>query len=258
MAGFRLKYVLIAAMLLALPLAYFGLESSGLTVYFTDSGSVVARVRALGSLGPVLILGLMILAIVFNPLPSAPIAIAAGAVYGHTVGTAYIVAGAEIGAVIAFFIARTIGYEIASKHFDKFHWMQRFNTQNGLMLVVFAARLLPFVSFDLVSYAAGVTPIKAWRFALATLFGLLPVSFLLAHMGSELVDGGVEDFTVTILLLGLLVAVPLIAGQLSRGRSAENPDPPPREAMQDGEKLASPRIDAGNSNSRSTLDRNES
>ena len=220
----RLKYLVIAALLVALTTAYFALENSGLMVYFTDSGSIVAEVRALGSLGPALVIGLMILAIVFNPLPSAPIAIAAGAVYGHTLGTVYIVAGAEIGAVIAFFIARLIGYEIASRHFGKFDWLHRFDTQNGLMLIVLVSRLLPFLSFDLVSYAAGVTPLKAWRFALATLLGLLPMSFLLAHMGSEIVDGGVEDFTATVLLLGLLVTVPLIAGQIHRDRPAEKSD----------------------------------
>ena len=111
----RLKHVFILLLLLALAAAYIALEDSGLMVYFTDSASVVTRVHALGMLGPALIVGMMVLAIVFNPLPSAPIAIAAGAVYGHTLGTVYIVTGAEIGAIIAFFIARTVGYEIISK-----------------------------------------------------------------------------------------------------------------------------------------------
>jgi uncharacterized membrane protein YdjX (TVP38/TMEM64 family) len=209
-------------LLLALPIAYFVLEGSGLMAYFTDSGSIVARIRALGMLGPALVVGLMVLAIVFNPLPSAPIAIAAGAVYGHTLGTVYIVTGAEIGAIIAFFIARTVGYEIASKHFDKFALLHRFGSQNGLTLIVFTARLMPFMSFDLVSYAAGVTPLKAWRFALATLLGLVPMSFLLAHMGSEVIDGGTGGFAAAVLLLGLLVAVPLIAGRYYRGRSGNS------------------------------------
>ncbi|MDH3220984.1 MAG: TVP38/TMEM64 family protein [Gammaproteobacteria bacterium] len=221
MTQFRLKHLFVLALLAALVLGYFALEGSGLMVYFTDSRPIVAQIRALGMLGPALIVGLMVLAIVFNPLPSAPIALAAGAVYGHTLGTVYIVTGAEIGAIIAFFIARTVGYEIASKHFDKFA-LHRFGSQNGLMLIVFAARLLPFMSFDLVSYAAGVTPLKAWRFALATLLGLVPMSFLLAHMGSEVIDGGTVDFAATILLLGLLVAVPLIAGRYYHGRSGNS------------------------------------
>lgn len=222
MAYSRRRQVYILALLLALPAAYFALERSGLTVYFTDSVSIAAELRALGMLGPALIVGLMVLAIVFNPLPSAPIAIASGAVYGHTLGTVYVVIGAEIGALLAFYIARTAGYEIASKHIGRFGLLQRFGSQNRLTLLVFAARLLPFLSFDLVSYAAGITPLKAWRFALATLLGLLPMSFLLAHMGSEIADGGSENLATAILLLGLLVALPLIAGWRYRGTAGKS------------------------------------
>lgn len=39
-------------------------------------------------------------------------------------------------------------------------------SQNKLTAIVLVARLLPFVSFDLVSYAAGLTALNAWRFAL--------------------------------------------------------------------------------------------
>ncbi len=221
MTRMRPGHVYILLFLLVLAAAYIGLERSGLTVYFTDSALIVGEIRALGMLGPVLIVGLMVIAVVFNPLPSAPIAIAAGAVYGHSLGTVYIVIGAELGAIAAFFIARTVGYELASRHFERFELLQRFATQNGLTLIVFVARLLPFMSFDLISYAAGVTPLKAWRFALATLLGLIPMSFLLAHMGSEIVDGGTENFASTILVLGLLVIIPLIIGRY-RKRPAES------------------------------------
>ncbi len=47
-----------------------------------------------GGWGPVLIIALMAIAIVATPIPSAPIAVAAGAAYGHTQGTIYIVLGA--------------------------------------------------------------------------------------------------------------------------------------------------------------------
>lgn len=221
MAQVRFRHVIALLFLLALGGAYLALERSGLVVYFTESASIVAEIRALGILGPILIIGLMVLAIVFNPLPSAPIAIASGAVYGHALGTVYIVIGAEIGAITAFFIARTVGYEIARRHYEEFALLKRIGSQNGLTLIVFASRLLPFVSFDLVSYAAGVTPLKAWRFALATLLGLLPMSFLLAHMGSEVADGGTENLATAVVLLGLLVGLPLIAGWRYRGRSGD-------------------------------------
>jgi uncharacterized membrane protein YdjX (TVP38/TMEM64 family) len=41
------------------------------------------------------------------------------------------------------------------------------------MTIVFVSRLLPFISFDIVSYAAGLTRLAMWRFAVATLAGIV-------------------------------------------------------------------------------------
>src|SRR3546814_13814452 len=50
-----------------------------------------------GFWGPVVIITLMTVAVVASPIPSAPIALAAGAAYGHLWGTVPVVIGAEIG-----------------------------------------------------------------------------------------------------------------------------------------------------------------
>lgn len=176
------------------------------------------RIRELGILGPMLVIGLMVLAIVFNPLPSAPIALAAGAVYGHVVGTIYIVTGAGVGAIIAFAIARFAGHELARKFLGENLSLGRLGSQNALTTIVFVSRLIPFMSFDLVSYAAGLTAIKLWRFALATLLGLMPVSFILAHMGSEIVESSHGDVIVIILIIGLFTLVPLLINAVQRYR----------------------------------------
>ena len=82
-------------------------------------------------------------------------------------------------------------------------------SQNALAWIVFISRLLPFVSFDLVSYAAGLTLLSFWRFALVTLAGVIPVSFLLAHFGREMSSGETDRFMYTALGLGLITGVPL-------------------------------------------------
>lgn len=198
--------------------AYFMLINSGFANLFSNLDLLVMRIRELGILGPMLVIGLMVLAIVFNPLPSAPIALAAGAVYGHVVGTIYIVTGAGVGAIIAFAIARFAGYELARKFLGDNMSLGRFGSQNALTTIVFVSRLIPFMSFDLVSYAAGLSSIKLWRFALATLFGLMPVSFILAHMGGEIVESSSGDVTVIILIIGLFTLLPLLVSAVQRYR----------------------------------------
>jgi len=86
------------------------------------------------------------------------------------------------------------------------------------MGLVFVSRLIPFISFDVISYAAGLTPITAWRFTLATLAGILPTGFFLAHLGGEMVLGEAGRALAAVAALGLLVLVPLAIGLFGERR----------------------------------------
>ena len=169
-----------------------------------------ALVAQAGIWGPLLIIGLMTAAVVASPIPSAPIALAAGAAYGHVWGTVYVVVGAELGALIAFGLARVLGRDALKHVFGTSVDAGLLGSQNALTGTVFVSRLMPFVSFDMISYAAGLSCLHAWRFALATLAGIIPASFLLAHVGIEAVSGDMSQATWTVLGLGLVTGLPLL------------------------------------------------
>ncbi len=189
---------------------YFLIEGSEFASIIADGKSLQNWIAQFGVWGPVAIISLMALAILISPLPSAPIALAAGAAYGHIWGTIYVLAGAEAGALAAFGIARLLGHKILKQWFGSrlsTGWM---GSQNMLMFIVFASRLLPFISFDLVSYAAGLTALRFWRFGIATLAGIIPSSFLLAHFGGEMTSGETDRIILSIVLLGGLTLIPLL------------------------------------------------
>jgi uncharacterized membrane protein YdjX (TVP38/TMEM64 family) len=179
-----------------------------------------------GIFGPLLVIGLMAGAIVLSPIPSAPIAMASGAAFGHLWGTIYVLIGAEAGALIAFITARLLGFEVIQKWVKNHPFLDFSGSQNTLTIIVFAARLVPFVSFDLVSYAAGLSPLGFWRFALATLAGMAPASFLLAHFGGEIATGSGWRILYSLMALSLLALIPF-AGRLIfyrfRKKAPENP-----------------------------------
>ena len=152
----------------------------------------------------------MTLAVVMSPIPSAPIAVAAGAGYGHVWGTIYVILGAEIGALIAFAIARTLGREPLARWFGDRLDAGLLGSQNALTATVLLSRLMPFVSFDLISYAAGLSCLHPWRFALATLAGIIPAAFLLAHFGATAADGRSSVSTLAILGIGVLTGAPVV------------------------------------------------
>jgi uncharacterized membrane protein YdjX (TVP38/TMEM64 family) len=205
----RIRIAAGLAAVAALVAAYWLLEEAGLLATLMDGRALRQTVVGLGAAGPFAVVGFMTLAILVSPIPSAPIALAAGAAYGHTWGTVYILAGAELGALLAFGIARLLGRDALQRWLGQRLPPTRLGSQGSLMVIVLVSRLLPFVSFDVVSYAAGLTSLALWRFALATFAGILPTSFLLAHFGGEMATGETDRIVYSALALGLLTAVPL-------------------------------------------------
>jgi len=206
--GVSLVAVIVAAFLL--------LDRANVLAVLSDQSSLNKVIADLGWLGPAVVIGILALAIVVSPLPSAPIALAAGAAFGHIWGTVYVVIGAELGALVAFTIARLLGLDVLRHWFGNRLNMGLLGSQNALTIIVFVTRLLPFVSFDLVSYAAGLTLLRFWRFALATLAGIVPMSFLLTHFGGELASLDGRRIAWAALALGLVTALPLIGQALRR------------------------------------------
>ena len=176
-----------------------------------DKQTVMQWVDRAGLWGPVLIIGLMVVAIVATPIPSAPIALVAGATYGHVTGAIFVAIGAELGAVVAFLIARYLGRATVERILGDKADYGLFGSQNALTLTVFGSRLLPFISFDAISYAAGLSKLHLWRFLIATFAGILPASFVLAHVGAGALEGNYGATEWAVLGLGLITALPLLA-----------------------------------------------
>ncbi|WP_375551434.1 TVP38/TMEM64 family protein [Rhodophyticola porphyridii] len=204
-----------------------GIAAAAMGVLDIDRAMVDAWVTGAGAWGPLAVIGLMAIAVVASPIPSVPIALAAGAAYGHYAGAVYVALGAEAGALIAFLVARGVGRGPVERWLGDKADYGLLGSQNALTLVVFASRLLPFVSFDGMSYAAGLSRLQLWRFALATMAGILPASFVLAHFGSVAVDGGL-GMTWIVAGLGLATALPILMLALRRshrkGKSNRDPE----------------------------------
>jgi uncharacterized membrane protein YdjX (TVP38/TMEM64 family) len=207
--GRRQIYIMAAVLLLAL-VGYGVLVQSGSLAFFQDEQGFQAWLTRLGLWGPSAIVLLLTIAIVWSPIPSAPIALAAGAAYGHIWGALYVLIGAELGALVAFSLSRRFGYRLIKRWLGKRSLPTWSRSPDKLAWLVFVSRLLPFVSFDVISYAAGLTSLSIWRFALATLAGIAPASFLLAHFGSEMLSGNTQRIVIIGLLLIGLAAMPFL------------------------------------------------
>ena len=144
-----------------------------------------AFIRASSLLGPILYMVFMIGAILIAPLPASPLAILAGQVFGPWLGMLYTLVAATLGALIAFTIARFFLGSVARNHLKSYSWYKKVKqvSEYHLAYLIGATRLMPQISFDLISYAAGLTKIRASLFTLATFIGMIPIVFVLSFFG---------------------------------------------------------------------------
>jgi uncharacterized membrane protein YdjX (TVP38/TMEM64 family) len=140
-----------------------------------------------GIWAPLAYMALMACAVIITPIPSLPLDIAAGAFFGVWLGTLYSLLGALIGASVAFGLARYLGRGMVEKLVRGHISFCRQCSNKLLTKVVFLSRLVPFISFDVVSYGAGLTNISFSGFALATLFGMFPLTLAYNYFGATLV-----------------------------------------------------------------------
>ena len=161
---------------------------------------------------------LMILQAVAAPLPAFLITLANANLFGWWRGAALSWSSAMVGASLCFTIARVLGRGAAERltsraglqSIDAF--FERYGTHSVLI-----ARLLPFISFDLVSYAAGLTSMGFWPFFIATGIGQLPATIVYSYVGGML-TGGAQMLVTGLLILFALSALVVLLRQMVRER----------------------------------------
>jgi uncharacterized membrane protein YdjX (TVP38/TMEM64 family) len=155
---------------------------------------------------------LMILSNIVAPLPGFVITFTNGLLFGWIGGAALSWGSAMLGAMLCFYLARFLGRPFTEKLVSRagLEWADRFFIRYGKQAVLIA-RLLPFVSFDVVSYAAGLTSMRFWTFFWATGIGQLPATLLYSYLGKT-ATGMVK----ILFILFVIVLVLIVLGAIFR------------------------------------------
>ena len=157
-------------------------------------------VASYGSYAAAISFLLMVLQSVVAPLPAFLITFANAALFGFWKGALLSWSSAMVGAALCFFIARSLGREAVEKLTSKgaLKNIDDFFKRHGKQSILIA-RLLPFISFDIVSYAAGLSSVSFLGFWVATGLGQLPATLVYSYVGGFLTGGA------KLLVTGLLI-----------------------------------------------------
>jgi uncharacterized membrane protein YdjX (TVP38/TMEM64 family) len=162
-----------------------------------------AYLRAFGIWAPIVSILLMIAQALLAPIPTFLIGIVNGLVFGVFWGATLSLIGSVLAAGLCFWIARLFGGEAIAHLVSRVgleaadRWFAKWGAY-----AVLGARLIPGLSFDAISYAAGLTQIVFWKFIGATAIGVVPQAFLYAYLGQQ-----APQYIGVFLAIALLIAI---------------------------------------------------
>lgn len=142
-------------------------------------GALRGWIQSLGVLGPAVFVGLYILGVVAG-IPGSALTIAAGGLFGSSLGIILVSLASTLGASLAFLIARYFARDAIANWLsrrEKFKSLDVMTEEHGAMIVAIT-RLVPIFPFNLLNYGFGLTKIPFWTYVFWSWLCMLPGTVL--------------------------------------------------------------------------------
>lgn len=175
-----------------------------------DSRELRRELLDLGVVG-VLVLLAVALSHAVVPFPTELLTGAAGFVYGFWAAVPMLLVCWLASALLAYWLAERFGRPLARRLIgtDRLARAESAMDRGGAATLL-SLRLIPFIPFNAICYAAGITRVPLGRYAWATVVGILPLTCLVAYLGSRLESPDFTDWRVWLAILAFIGIV--IAG----------------------------------------------
>ena len=159
--------------------------------------------------GRLIFIGMVILQVIVAVIPGEPMEIGAGYAFGAVEGTILCLVGTAIGSSLVFLFTKKLGIRMVEAFIsrEKLQSLKFLQNAERLNLVIFLAFLIPGTPKDVLTYFAGLTPIRLRTFLLLTSLARIPsvVSSTLGGnaLGTENYGMAVVVFFVTAVISGV-------------------------------------------------------
>ncbi|HKG93371.1 MAG TPA: TVP38/TMEM64 family protein [Gemmatimonadaceae bacterium] len=121
-------------------------------------------------------------------LPAAIGIIVGGALFGAVLGTVLSWAGAMLGAVAGYWLARLIGRDSLRSFFCRHRALDRMANEQGFWTML-RLRIVPVIPLAVLSFAAGLSRTSHTRYLAATAIGILPSMAVYSYFADSLLSG---------------------------------------------------------------------
>eukprot|EP01026_Neomeris_dumetosa_P039937 TRINITY_DN3295_c1_g1_i7.p2 TRINITY_DN3295_c1_g1~~TRINITY_DN3295_c1_g1_i7.p2 ORF type:complete len:291 (-),score=48.16 TRINITY_DN3295_c1_g1_i7:32-904(-) len=177
--------------------------------------SWLEEIEALGAFGPGLFIVTVVLGEMIPLLPTQPLCLAAGLLFGGLEGALFVLIGVSIAAILAFSLSRQFGDSLVKQIIRLEEGTNENNGTNGMSMItsrfqgiqnavkggglwqqfvaVLFLRLTPVTPYSISNYVLGLTPLRLEAFAGGTVVGMAVWSLLYASIGGAsrvLLKGG--------------------------------------------------------------------
>ena len=168
-----------------------------------------AYVKSHWLLGPLLMIGIMMMQVIVAVIPGEPFEVGAGFVFGWAEGAVLCLAGSALASMLIFAAVRKWGVKVAELFFSRekikrFSFMQN---EKKLDLLVFILFLIPGTPKDLLTYVVGLTPMRMKIFLLLTTLARIP-SVISSTVTGSLAQKG--SYKAAIITYGITLAITVV------------------------------------------------
>lgn len=179
---------------------------------FSDFGLIRDKIKSYKSLSFIAFILLQIIQVVVFVLPGDAVNMVGGFIFGIYLGSVLSIVGVVLGSILAFFIARWLGYGFVSKFIkpQKLEKITHLLDSNAGTLSLFVICNLPFVPKDILMYCAGLTPVKPSRVLTIYCLSRIPGIIIWTSVGAQVYNQNVLGLIITFAVLAVFLGVILL------------------------------------------------
>ncbi len=177
----------VALIVFSLVLLYYNYFVDTTFVYTIVAVWFVNPIYELQFFGIFLFIGIMAIQGLLVPIPSEVVLLATGMIWGWFFGGIMGIIGSMAASLLCFYISRKGGRPLAKKFVGEsgLNMADKLIKKYGITAIIIS-RFIPFISFDVISYASGLVDIDVKKYSIGTLIGSIFRAFFYSIWGALL------------------------------------------------------------------------